>query len=158
MRQIDVDELFTVIERAQQMGIIVPSAEGPERPFTFSHELVRQTLLASISAPRRQRLHAGVADAIERLYPGAVNERAGQIADHLLKAGSFADGHGLVTLVDAGRQGRTWAAALFAGRRKSPRPKTWQPQVPILARSPQAAPPARGGPQARPVGCSADPG
>ena len=34
--QIDVDELFTVIEKAQQMGIIVPSSEGPERPFTFS--------------------------------------------------------------------------------------------------------------------------
>ena len=33
--QIDVDELFTVIEKAQQMGIIVPSSEGPERPFTF---------------------------------------------------------------------------------------------------------------------------
>jgi predicted ATPase len=26
--QIDVDELFTVIERAQQMGIIIPSSEG----------------------------------------------------------------------------------------------------------------------------------
>ena len=56
--QIDVDELFTVIEKAQQMGIIVPSSEGPEKPFTFAHELVRQTLLAGISAPRRQQLHA----------------------------------------------------------------------------------------------------
>ena len=56
--QVDVDELFTVIEKAQQMGIIVPSSEGPERPFTFAHELVRQTLLAGISAPRRQQLHA----------------------------------------------------------------------------------------------------
>ena len=73
------------------MGIIVASAEGPERPFTFGHELVRQTLLGGISAPRQQQLHAGVAEAIERLYPGAINERAGEIADHLLKAGSFAD-------------------------------------------------------------------
>src|SRR5882762_5353341 len=60
--QIDVDELFTVIEKAQQMGLVIPSAEGPERPFTFGHELVRQTLLAGISAPRQQRLHADVAD------------------------------------------------------------------------------------------------
>ena len=60
--QIDVDELFTVIEKAQEMGIIVPSSEGPERPFTFAHELVRQTLLAGISSPRRQHLHARVAD------------------------------------------------------------------------------------------------
>jgi predicted ATPase len=49
--QIDVDELFTIIEKTQQMGIIVPSSEGPERPFTFTHELVRQTLLADIPAP-----------------------------------------------------------------------------------------------------------
>jgi len=88
--QIDVDELFTVIEKAQQMGIIVPSAEGPERPYAFGHELVRQTLLAGISTARQERLHAGVAEAIERLYPGAVSERAVEIADHLLKAGSFA--------------------------------------------------------------------
>ncbi len=89
--KIDVDELFTVIEKAQQTGIIVPSAEGPEQPFTFAHELVRQTLLAGISAPRQQQLHASVADAIKLVYPGAVDERAAEISDHLLKAGSFAD-------------------------------------------------------------------
>jgi predicted ATPase len=96
--QIDVDELFTVVERAQQMRIIVPNSEGLEKPFTFAHELVRQTLLAGISAPRRQQLHAGVADAIARLHPDAVNERAGEIADHLLKAGSFADNRRLVRI------------------------------------------------------------
>jgi tetratricopeptide (TPR) repeat protein len=89
--EIDVDELFTVIEKAQQMGVIVSSSEGPEKPFGFAHEIVRQTLLGSISTPRRQRLHAAVADAIERINPGAVNDRAGEIADHLLKAGSFVD-------------------------------------------------------------------
>ena len=90
--EIDVDELFTIVEKAQQMGIIVASSEAPEKPFTFSHELVRQTLLAGISTPRRQHLHAGVADAIARLQPDAANERAGDIDVHLIKAGSFADG------------------------------------------------------------------
>src|SRR5712664_1722486 len=94
--QIDVDELFTVIEKTQQMGIIVPSSDGPERPFTFRHELVRQTVLAAISAPRQQQMHARVAEAIERLNPDAANERAGEIVDHLLKAGSFADSQKLV--------------------------------------------------------------
>ena len=89
--EIDVDELFTIVEKAQQMGIVVASSEAPEHPFTFSHELVRQTLLAGISTPRRQQLHAGVADAIARLDPDAVNERAADIADHLIKAGSFVD-------------------------------------------------------------------
>jgi uncharacterized membrane protein len=90
--EIDVDELFTIVEKAQQMGVIVASSEAPEKPFTFSHELVRQTLLAGISTPRRQYLHAGVAHAIARLQPDAANERAGDIDIHLIKAGSFADG------------------------------------------------------------------
>src|SRR3984893_7660507 len=90
--QIDIDALFTVIEKAQKRGIIVASSEGPQKPFTFTHELVRQTLLAGISRPRRQQLHADVADAIARLHPDAVKERAGDIADHLIKAGSFATG------------------------------------------------------------------
>jgi tetratricopeptide (TPR) repeat protein len=116
--RIDVDELFTVIEKAQQMGIIVPSSEGPEQPFTFVNELVRQTLLAGISAPRRQYLHASVAAAIERLYPGAVNERAGEIADHLLKAGSFAERQKLVRwLTLAGN--RALEAAAFEEARRS---------------------------------------
>ena len=94
--QIDVDELFTVIEKAQQMGIIVASSEGPEKPFSFAHELVRQTLLAGMSVPRKQRMHVAVADAIELVYPRFINDCAGEISDHLLKAGSFADGRRLV--------------------------------------------------------------
>ncbi len=115
--QIDVDELFAVIEKAQRMSIIVPSSEGPEQPFTFAHELVRQTLLVGISAPRQQRLHAGVADAIEWLYPGAVNERAGEITDHLLKAGSFADERKLVRWLTLAGKNSLEAAAFEEARR-----------------------------------------
>ena len=109
--QIDVDELFTVIEQAQRMGMIVPSSEGPESPFTFRHELVRQTVLAAISAPRRQRMHASVAEAIERLNPDAVNERSGEIADHLVKAGSFADPQRLVRYLSLAGKNALQAAA-----------------------------------------------
>jgi len=115
--QIDVDELFSVIEKAQQMGIIVPSSEGPERPFIFRHELVRQTVLAAISAPRQQRMHARVADAIELVYPGAINERAGEIADHLIKAGSFADGQKLVRNLKLAGNSALDAAAFGEARR-----------------------------------------
>ena len=109
--RIDVDGLFAVVEKAQQMGIIVPSSEGPERPFTFTHELVRQTLLAGIAAPRRQQFHAAVADAVTKLYPDAIAEHAGYIADHLVKAGSFADERRLVDyLTIAGRNALEAAA------------------------------------------------
>ena len=117
--QIDVDDLFTVIEKAQRMGIIVASAEGPERPYTFGHELVRQTLLAGISAPRQQRLHADVADAIERLYPddGDRSAHAGDIVDHLLKAGSFTDDRRLVHYLTLAGKGAIQAAAFEEARR-----------------------------------------
>ena len=114
----DVDELFTIIDKAQHMGTIIPSSEGPGTPFAFAHELVRQTLVSSTSTPRRQRLHAAAAAAIERLSVGAVNERAGDIADHLLKAGSFGDGRKLVQyLMIAGE--RALEAAAFGEARQS---------------------------------------
>jgi tetratricopeptide (TPR) repeat protein len=115
--QIEVDELFTVIEKAQQMGLIVPSSEGPEKPFNFRHELVRQTILTGISAPRKQRLHAAVADAIESLYPRFVNARAGEITDHLLKAGSFADGRRVVRYLILAGKSALEAAAFEEARR-----------------------------------------
>jgi tetratricopeptide (TPR) repeat protein len=87
----EVDDLFSVIEKAQRMAIMVPSAEGPERPFTFSHELVRQTLLGEISIARRQKLHAKAAQAVESQCRTSAREYAGEIADHLLKAGAFAE-------------------------------------------------------------------
>ena len=60
--------------------------------------------LAGISLPRRQRIHSIVAQAIERLYTGGLNSSAGEIADHLLKAGSFAERHKVVFwLTQAGR-------------------------------------------------------
>src|SRR5260370_40752139 len=100
--QIEVDELFAVFEKAQRMGIIVPSAEGPEKPFTFAHELVRQTLIAEISIARRQQLHAKVAAALESLDPTLAREQAREISDHLVKAGSFADGRKRVRYLTIG--------------------------------------------------------
>jgi tetratricopeptide (TPR) repeat protein len=114
--QTHVDQLFGVVERAQQMGIVVPSSQGPGTPFTFVHELVRQTLLAEISLPRRQRLHSIVAQALERLHGGAVNGSAGEIADHLLKAGPFADRPKVVLWLTQAARGAIEAAAYEEAR------------------------------------------
>ena len=35
-------DLLTAIEQAERMGLIVSSSEGPEAPFRFAHEIVRQ--------------------------------------------------------------------------------------------------------------------
>ena len=75
-----LDELLVALEQAEQMGLIVASAEGAEVSFAFAHDLVRQTLLANISLPRRQLLHLRVAKALETAHPAAVSEHAVAIA------------------------------------------------------------------------------
>jgi tetratricopeptide (TPR) repeat protein len=77
---------------------------------------VRQTLLTEISAPRRQQLHASVADAIERLHAGAAIERAGDIADHLRKAGSFGNDRRLVHYLTIAGKGALEAGAFEEAR------------------------------------------
>jgi predicted ATPase len=96
LEQKKAEDLLTALEEAQRMGLIAPNVEGPEALFSFAHELVRQTLLAGFTLPRRQRLHIEVAEAIERVHTGAVHERAGDIAHHLVKAGSLADSQKVV--------------------------------------------------------------
>ena len=91
LEQTDEDGLLTALDEAQRTGLVESINEGPEAPFTFTHELVRQTLLAGLSLPRRQRLHLQVAEAIERVHASTVHERASEIAHHLAKAGALAD-------------------------------------------------------------------
>jgi predicted ATPase len=96
LSHVDVDDLLTVIEAAERLGLIASSPVGPQPVFQFEHELIRQTLLADASPPRRQLLHLRVADAIERAYPEALSENAVAIAHHLSQAGSLVDGQRLV--------------------------------------------------------------
>src|SRR5205085_1238473 len=79
--------------------VLVSEERDGEVVFSFAHELIRQTLLSGLSVLRRQRLHLAVADALERLDPNAVSERAQELADHLLKAGAAADPKRLMTML-----------------------------------------------------------
>ncbi len=47
--------------RSRKCRLVASDAESPEARFEFSHELIRQTVLNGVSAPRRQRLHLEVA-------------------------------------------------------------------------------------------------
>ena len=86
------DPLLDVVERAERAGLIVPVEDGSaEDRFMFAHELIRQTVLAELSAPRRRRLHARTADALERVSAGNLNAQAAAIAHHLLEAGPATD-------------------------------------------------------------------
>jgi tetratricopeptide (TPR) repeat protein len=81
------------------------SDAADEDQLSFSHELIRQSLLAELSQPRRRRLHLRVADTLERLYHDDLDMHAAEIVHHLTRAGPGADRHRLRRyLTLAGRQ------------------------------------------------------
>jgi DNA-binding CsgD family transcriptional regulator/tetratricopeptide (TPR) repeat protein len=106
------DALLEALEEAARARLIVPAAAALDAGFSFAHELTRQTLLEGLSLPRRQAVHLRVADAMERLYAGQLAERAPDIANQLLLAGSAAEpGRSVRFLMLAGD--RALAAAAF---------------------------------------------
>ena len=84
------DALLDAIEEAEPPALIEDVSAGREARYQFVHEQIRQTLLAALSLPRRQRLHLRIADALEAAPAGA-EKNAGEIAFHLYQAGAAAD-------------------------------------------------------------------
>lgn len=87
----NLEDLLSSMEEAESAGLISSSLRTREAFFTFSHELVRQTLLGAQSPPRQQRLHLKVAEAIEREYAGELEDHFADLAYHLWRAGAFAE-------------------------------------------------------------------
>jgi len=81
-------ELRDAIDEATRDHFL--TATGPDR-YRFSHDLVRQRVLAVLPLPRLQAYHLAVADTLERVYGKSAGERAGEIAYHLYQAGTSAD-------------------------------------------------------------------
>jgi class 3 adenylate cyclase/DNA-binding SARP family transcriptional activator len=86
------DRTLDAVDEAERSHLVVatPGRTGGEE-FGFVHELVRQTLLIRLSAPRRRRLHVAVADAMERVLGRAAQGHAADLVHHLVEAGAAAD-------------------------------------------------------------------
>jgi DNA-binding SARP family transcriptional activator len=100
------DTVLDAVDEAERARLIVPAWGDPggER-FAFGHELVRQTVLTRLSAPRRRRIHLAVADAMESTLGRALEDHASDLAHHLLEAGA------------AATPSRTFRYLVLAGRR-----------------------------------------
>ena len=73
------DAALEAVEEAARAHLLsAEPATGREVRYRFVHELVRQTLAETLSMPRRQRLHARVADAIERVYAANLEAQIGR--------------------------------------------------------------------------------
>jgi tetratricopeptide (TPR) repeat protein len=108
------DELLDTMDECERARLVLPASSDPAHAtrYLFTHELVRQTILAGLSTPRRCRLHLRVAEAIERLAGSVADDQAADLAHHLAEAGPGADQTKLLHyLVIAGR--RAMAASAF---------------------------------------------
>src|SRR2546425_5867961 len=112
---LDADVLLDAVDEAERANLIVSPVEVPtaiptdqtavdqtgatgtllarpgEAPFSFAHELIRQTLISGLSLPRRQRLHLRVAETMEQVYGKDADLYAADLAHHLYQAGAAAD-------------------------------------------------------------------
>ena len=91
LSELDADALLDAVDDAERAQMLISMSDGPQVTFRFSHELIRQTLLSSVSAARRQRLHLRVAEEMEQAHTFARQEYAPDVAYHLAEAGASAD-------------------------------------------------------------------
>ena len=100
------DALLGALDEAERARLVTPLSGAPDEDrLLFSHELIRQTLLAALSQPRRRRLHLLVADTLERRHADGLDAVASEIAHHLTQAGSAAEPRRLLRFLSlAGRQ------------------------------------------------------
>ncbi len=83
--QLDPEQIAVLLEPAVISGMVVEEGEG--WVWRFSHDLVRETIVAGLTRSRRARLHHQIARALEEL-PGAA--RLDALAHHSYLAGPFA--------------------------------------------------------------------
>jgi DNA-binding winged helix-turn-helix (wHTH) protein/tetratricopeptide (TPR) repeat protein len=92
----DADSVLESVEQAEKAGLVFSVVGSPTVRFEFSHELIRQAVIAGLSAARRQRLHLEVAEAIERscaaasesTYAGSLDDHVAEMAHHYARGGN----------------------------------------------------------------------
>jgi predicted ATPase len=77
------DDLFAALEGARRAVVVEErSIVGSAVTYRFTHAFFRQTLYEETIAPRRIRLHQQVAQVLEEVYAGRLEEHAAGLAEH----------------------------------------------------------------------------
>ncbi|MGH2809270.1 MAG: ATP-binding protein, partial [Actinomycetota bacterium] len=80
----DTSRQLSALESA---GLVQISDVHPELQYSFRHSLLQEAAYGALLRSERKKLHAGVAEAIEGLYPHRTGELAGLLARHYAEAG-----------------------------------------------------------------------
>jgi predicted ATPase len=95
--KLDEDDVLDALEEADSASLVEDLSRDREARYGFVHEQIRQTLLAELSFPRRQRLHLRIGNALEELHGESADEHAGELSYHFLRAGQAAETDRTVT-------------------------------------------------------------
>ncbi len=114
-----VDELDLVddLDRAVTARLLDDTGGDTYR---FTHALVRDALRASLTRPRRARLHARIGVAMERVYAGHLTDVAPEIAFHLGQAAAADPAASACGRAPAGRGPPGGRAALLPRGHRAP--------------------------------------
>ncbi|MEA2575324.1 MAG: hypothetical protein QOH93_2622 [Chloroflexia bacterium] len=80
------------LNELEASGLIRLAQLQPELEYVFRHALVQDAAYSSLLKQDRRRLHLAVGQALERLYPDRLDELAGMLAHHFIKAGAREEG------------------------------------------------------------------
>jgi tetratricopeptide (TPR) repeat protein len=80
------DELYSSLEEAVNARLLTEVSGGSPR-YRFAHALVRATLYDEVTAARRAALHEKIAEAIETVHAGALDNYLPALAHHWARSG-----------------------------------------------------------------------
>lgn len=83
--QIDVEEVEERLLEAARADLIRPDADGT---YTFTHDMVRETLQDEVGRARRRRLHLAIGEALEVEGRDSLPHRLADLAFHFAEAGA----------------------------------------------------------------------
>jgi DNA-binding SARP family transcriptional activator/tetratricopeptide (TPR) repeat protein len=109
LAEVSGEQVLAALEEAAERRIVEEEA-GPPGRYTFAHALIRETLYASLSGPRRVSLHRRIGAIIEERHAGDPDPPLGELAYHFVEA---AEPGAAAKAVDySARAGRRALAAL----------------------------------------------
>lgn len=84
------DVVLGALDELRRVGLLVETDDAEHDGYDFSHPLVRDAVYGALGRPRAQRLHAQVADALERFHGAQAPAHADELAFHFSRGGAGA--------------------------------------------------------------------
>lgn len=79
-------QLYNDLRQLTEAGLVVRQREAPEEEYAFKHALTRETIYDTILRRTRKALHAAVAEALEQVYRGHLEEHYAELGRHFALA------------------------------------------------------------------------